>query len=200
MSEIQKNETIFSINTKDKFLKVKGAFGIGKIQCSFVQFDKTKEHGDQIVAQADFYLSIEEAKYLAFAILSDKIPKAIAKAKSSENKFPEAIWKSQGGISAEACRNRQTRTDGMALARVMSILPGSKFPYVFKIEQGPGKETEEGLIVPQWKKPEVAMFIPCDAQTFYQFALMIDAAINADMTTKQVEAMFEKRAAAKKKN
>lgn len=183
----KKNEVIYSINTRDKFLKFKTtAFEINKVVASFVHFDASKEHGSQIVAQADFYLSFEDAKLLAEDILTGKITQLIKAEMAKGNKYPKPVWSLQGGINANTCAEKQIRTDGKALARVMSIQPGTKFPYVFRIEQGPGKETPEGLIVPEWSKPEISMYIPCDGDTIRKTALMLNSCIDAKITADMI--------------
>lgn len=184
--EINK-KIIYELNTPNKMLKFKSdALGIGKILATFVEYDKGKEEGSKVTASANFYISVEDAKLLARDILSGKITKLCKKAKESGQKYPDPVWKLQGGVSAEDCKSRGLRTDGKCLARVMTIVPGAKYPYCFKIEQGPGKRVQKDgidtLIVPDWKKPEVSMMIPCGDEDLKKVALMLDAYIDAYIT------------------
>lgn len=140
-----KNDLIFSINTKTTFMKAKPCFNIEKVLFSFVSFDEAAEAGSKIKDNVDFYMSIDDALYLSWLITEGHLTKMIKKEAAKGEKYPKAVYTRQGGIQADKCKEKGIRTDDAALARVLSITPGSKQPYVFKIEQGPEEKHRKDL-------------------------------------------------------
>lgn len=178
MPKTYQNTTIYEVNTLTSFMKVKGdSFNLGKVKFSFVNYDKSKSQGEQVLDSKDFYLDMNEALYLCEEILNKNLLIKLKKERDKNEKYPEAVWTAQGGINADKAKEKG-RTDGMALARVLSIMPGSKKPVIFKFECGPGESTEQGLIVPKWgNKPESRFYIPTDYKGLKTFAIVLKAHI-----------------------
>lgn len=178
MPKTYQDNTIFEFNTLTSFLKVKNdAFGIGKVHFSFVNYDKSKAQGEQVLDAKEFYLDINEALYLCEEILNKNLLIKLKKEADKKEKYPASVWTAQGGINAEKAKEKG-RTDGMALARILSIMPGSKKPVVFKYECGPGESTPEGLIVPKFgNQPESRFFVPTDYKGIKTMALVLKSHI-----------------------
>lgn len=183
----------FEINGQKSFAKFKmDPANIEKILISLVEYDKEQTSGSKVVAQSNCYLGFDEAKLLAHDILSGKIAKMAANELKKGEKYPQPVWTSMGGTNEQKCAEKQLRTDGKALSRVLSICPGSTYPFVLKVEQGAGESNDKGLIVPKFgTKPEVRIFVPIDDATLKKLAIMINTHIDAFITSQYARGAYE---------
>lgn len=219
-------DTIFEIYNLNSFVKVKSAFDIGRIVFSFGQLDSNKK----LLSNIDFYLDIKKcdpergnALTLCNDILSGKINKLmdieekkrlgkLLKEMSSkeialipkDKKYAKCVKMYQGGWSAEKAKEKG-RTDGNALSRVMKITRGFKKPVVLSCEEGAGKETKEGLIVPIYKSnPEKKIMVSLSNEEFKAMALSVQTAYSAWLSAKYSVKLFraerEKRENSQKGN
>lgn len=182
--------TIMSFYNKSSFLKVKSdGFAIDRLKFTFGSFDENKK----LTADADFWLDFSkgEAYVLLQDIISGKLAAEIAQEEKKrlksnpQNKYAQPVRKYQGGYSAEKAKQKGVRTDGQAQAKVMTISKGLKYPIVFTMEEGPGKETEEGLIAPTYgRKPEKQIRVTLTWDNLKALALAVQAYHNAYLVMK----------------
>ena len=145
------NKQILKLDGKDTFFEIMAnAFGIDKVQINFRKYDDSQEKGSKITQSVDIFIDIPEALVLSQDILSGKIAQLAKTEKAKGAKYPAQIWQTMGGVNAEKAKTRGLRTDGMALSRVLKIVPGLKQPFVFTAESGKGEENDKGLIVPRY--------------------------------------------------
>jgi len=66
------------------------------------------------------------------------------------------LYEHLGGTSAEKLsRYGKPRQDGKSLSRIVKLICGQKFDYLFVADSGPGETDAKGLIVPRFgKNPE----------------------------------------------
>lgn len=164
MSKVENivEEPIMEFFNKSSFMKVKpDGFRIGRLMLSFGNMDDNKKlvPGSNI----DFWMDFKKGPALVLMqdIVSGKLAAEIQKEKKERlnsnpsNKYAKPVRTYQGGVSAERAKERGLRTDGAALARVLKIQGGLKQPVMISVEEGPGRENEQGLIVPTYNgKPE----------------------------------------------
>lgn len=182
--------TIMSFYNKSSFLKVKSdGFGIDRLKFTFGSTDEN----NKLVASADYWLDF--AKGDAYVFLQDIISGKLAAEMSQEekkrlkenpaNKYAQPIRKFQGGYSAENAKKKGIRTDGQAHAKVMTVSKGLKYPVVFTVEEGPGKETPEGLICPTYKRnPEIQIRVTLTWDNVKALALAVTAHHDAYLAVK----------------
>lgn len=182
--------TIMSFYNKSSFLKVKSdGFGIDRLKFSFGNFDENKK----LVSSIDYWLDF--AKGDAYVFLQDIISGKLAAEMEKEekkrlkadpnNKYAQPIRRFQGGYSAENAKKKEVRTDGQAHAKVMTVSKGLKYPVVFCLEEGPGRETPEGLIVPTYgHKPENQIRVTLTWDNVKALALAVTAHHNAYLAIK----------------
>ena len=186
------NKTIIEIYNLKSFLKVKpDGFNINRLLLSFGNMDENKKLTESI----DFWLDFKKANgenvlVLCQDILSGKLAAEVQKekkdrlAKDANNKYAQPVRTFQGGISAEKAKNRKLREDGQAQAKVLKISGGLKYPVLFTVEEGPGRETEQGLIVPTYKnKPEKKVQITMNWDDLKAFALLVQTHYTAFLSS-----------------
>lgn len=182
--------TIMSFYNKSSFLKVKSdGFGIDRLKFTFGSTDENKK----LVSSVDFWLDF--AKGDAYVFLQDIISGRLASEMDKEEKerlkkdpknvYAQPIRIFQGGYSAENAKKKNVRTDGQAHAKVMTVAKGLKYPVCFTIEEGPGKESPEGLIVPNYKRnPETQIRVTLTWDSVKALALAVTAHHNAYLAIK----------------
>ncbi len=137
-----------------------------KVSIKCQTYDTSAEAGSKITQNIDIFLGLWEADVLAKDILSGRINKKGVKEKkraaAEGDKFCKAVWQSHlAGTSAEQLKNRgKARPDGKSESRVMELLPASKasangtLNWVLRAKKGAGKEMGNGLIAPDYSKPD----------------------------------------------
>lgn len=168
----------FELNSKDTFVKLKAnAFGINKVQFSFVKFDVNTK---KLTSSMDAYLDMEDALLFANDILSGKIAKLAEIEKTKGAKYPGKVWESSMGGVHEQKAAQRGRIDGKAISRMFTLSPGMSQPFIFTAEQRPGTTNDRGLIVPEYSaKPEVQIRVPATAESIKKMALAIQSHITA---------------------
>lgn len=141
------NDVIGSFYGKNRFVKIRAdAFAIGKVHFSFVETDDK----DKARSSHDYWMDIGKAALIAKEIIFGTMQKrAEAAVKSGDKRQLYApLFQEQGG-SPEAKANRR---DGLATARVLSIMPSTSkgCPMCLRLEVGAGHSNAQGLIVPNW--------------------------------------------------
>lgn len=198
--------TIMSFYNKSSFLKVKSdGFSIDRLKLSFGNFDENKK----LISNIDFWLDF--AKGDAYVFLQDIISgKLYAEMEEEEkkrlkenpqNKYSQPVRKFQGGHSAKKAKEKEIRSDGAAHAKVLTIQKGLKYPVLFTMEEGPGRETQEGLIVPTYgRNPENKIQVTLTWDNIKALALAAQAHHNAYLTVQYANVERENRQARKKKS
>ena len=180
------------------FFKAKpDSFEIGKLLLSFVTFGT---NGNKQINKIDFFVDMKkEGLVLCQDILSGKLNKELELekknrlAKDPNSKYSQPIRVFQGGMSAEKAKEKGIRTDGKAQARILKISSGTAFPIVFSCEEGPGRETPEGLIVPTYNgKPDTVIRVGIQNDDLKSFALSVQAHYTAFLSSKYSVAAFAK--------
>ena len=182
------------------FFKVKSdTFNIGKLHFSFVTFNATT--GKQ-VNSIDFYVDMRKGDgglVLCQDILSGKIAKEMEIEKQNRlkkdpnSKFASPTRVFQGGLSAQRAKEKNIRSDGNAQARILKLSSGNTFPYIFSCEEGPGKETSEGLIVPTYSgKPEKIIRVGISQNDLKALALAVNSHYTAFLSAKYAVDAFAK--------
>lgn len=157
-----------------------------KIFINFVQYDEGQDAGERVQSQAQFYLDIWDAHVLAKDIFSGRMV-ALAnhsrkKAEKEESKYPQSIFVRMAGVSATQLKEKgKPRSDGMSLARQFKITPGNKLPWIVSGESGPGEESDTGLIMPRYKRPEQIVRVGLDDEQFKKFGAVLDVTVQAWM-------------------
>lgn len=175
---------IIRLDGKNVFLEVmNNAFGIGKVQINFIEYDATKETKSRILKNIPIYIDMDKFLVLTHDILSGRMAVLAKKAQEAKvkggYKYAKEIYQDLGGITAEKLKKRgKERPDGMSLSRQFKITPGDKLPWILSAEMGPGKENEKGLIVPQGH-PEEIVRVPLSDDDFKRFALVVQKHIEA---------------------
>lgn len=173
---------IYGFFGNNKFLKIKNnSFNIGMVLFSFVTTD---EEMHAIKEQSfDCYLSFADSLRLCTDIIFGKISAKAEQERAKGNKYPNAVWTSGlGGVNEENAKARGLRTDGKAVSRTFSIVPGQK-PFVFIGQQGSGHSDEGGLIVPE--KTELKVYVPVESEAeLKNMAESLQMAIYAYTTAK----------------
>lgn len=161
------------------FFKVKSdAFEIGKLLFSFVTFNAST--GKQ-VNKIDFFIDLKKGKDGALVLCQDILSGKIAKEgkleiqkRPKDKKYAAPIRIYQGGVSSAKAKEKKIRTDGKAQARILKISTGTAFDYIISCEEGPGHETKEGLIVPDYQgNPEKIIRVGINADDFKSLALSV---------------------------
>lgn len=184
-------EPIMEFFNLKSFMKVKpDGFNIGRLMMSFGNLDENKKLVPN--SNIDYWLDFKkgDAFNLIQDIISGKLAKEIEKEKSDRlkadpnSKYAKPVRTYQGGMSAQRAKEKNIRTDGAAQARVLKIQGGSKYPVLVSVEEGPGRETEQGLIVPTYgNKPETIVRVTLTWDDVKAMALSIQAHYNAFLTS-----------------
>ena len=181
------DKVIYEINGKDTFVKVKNnSFEIEKTIFSYVKYDSATH---KAISSGNFYLDFASCvslfREIDKGILQRDVKMELERCKKENQKYPKAIRQFQGGIPEE----KAGRADKKALARVMSIEPGTSnpqnYPYVLKYQEGAGKTNPENkLITPLWWsdkniKPDMQIFVPCSESDMVKMGLLLYSHMNA---------------------
>lgn len=195
-NNFQNNNQIVRKDGKNCFVEVLNTyFRFNKVAFNFVEYDPSAQKGSKFKNQVLIFINFDAFLRICHDMLvSRKIPAELAKSmKAADEKskstgkkqFPTPIILTRGGTSEARLKARNaSRPDGKALAKMLKISPGYKFPCIFRAEQGPGKSNETGLIVPQYDKPEQVVSIGLTAESLKEMFLITEAEVRAFINTK----------------
>lgn len=168
-------EQVFRIDSGNSFVEVMlTGLPYDKLLLNFKQYDKTQAAGNRTTGEIGIFMGIYEAQRLSRDIMSGRIATLgkmeIDKAKKANLKYAGAVFTSQGGTSA------RRRPDGIAIARVFTLSPGARQPWVLCAKQGKAHETPEGLIVMDGQ-PEVTIRVALSNEKLKELALSIETVV-----------------------
>lgn len=202
-------EPVIEFYNRSAFMKVKSnGFPIGRLLISFGVMDENKKlvPGSNI----DYWLDIKkgEALDLMQDILTGKLAKEMQREKKERlkenpsNKYAKPVRSYNGGLSAEKAAERGVREDGKAQARILKIQSGLKQPVVISVEEGPGSETDMGLIVPKYNgKPDQIVRVTVTWDDMKAMALAVQMHYSAFLSSQyMMKAIADEKAARKKSN
>lgn len=189
-------QQVIRLDGKEVFLEVLNtAFEIGKVMVNFVEYDKSQQSGSRIKKSIPIYIDVDKFLVLAQDVKSGRISALAKKAKEDMAKggykYAKEIYTDQGGVSARKLAEREekakregknekhVRADGKSLARMFKITPGDKSPWILSAETGPGEESDTGLIVPKYTRPEEILRVPMTDDDFKKLILFTEAHIHA---------------------
>lgn len=200
-------EPIISFFNTNSFMKVKpDGFRIGRLLLSFGNMDDNKKlvPGSNIDFWVDFRKAgIYNAHNLMHDILSGKLAAEIKKeekdrlAANPNAKYAQPVRSYPGGVSAQKAKDRNIRSDGAAQAKILKIQGGLKSPVLISVEEGPGRETEKGLIVPTYNgKPEHIVRVAMAWEDMKAMALAVQMHYEAFLSGQHVmKAIADEKAA-----
>lgn len=179
-------------DAKNTFVEVMAdAFNIDKIKINFFKYDLTKAQGQRYTANIPIYLSVDDADMFAENILNGHYLSLIKAQKLQKEKgaiqYYSPVEEFYGGVSAKKLAERgQSREDGKALSRVLSIdvSTSNNFMFVLTAQSGPGIETSNHGISPDKKNFESKVQVPLTMKAAQRFALAIRRAIWANEIAK----------------
>lgn len=171
------SKVIYEVNGKDTFVKVKNnSFEIEKAVFSFVKYE---EKSKKLINSGDYYLDFASClslyRDIDKGLLQRDVRVELERIKKENQKYAKPVRQYQGGITEE----KAGRKDGHALARILSIEPGSKYPYILKYTEGPAKtDAATKLITPLWwsdknYKADFQILVPCSEEDITKMALML---------------------------
>lgn len=168
-------EQVLRIDGKNCFLEVMlSGLGFDKVLLNFKQYDANLPSGQRSKGDIGIFMGIYEAELFARDVMSGRIPKMGAKAlkvaKDTGKQYADVIYMSQGGTPAK------NRPDGIAIARVMELSPGTRQPWVLCAKQGKAHETPEGLIVMNGA-PDTTIRVPMVNDKLKTLALAIETVV-----------------------
>lgn len=192
--DVAQRTQIVREDAKNRFVEaMMDSFDIGKLRMNFIAYDTTKKSGERQTANIAIYLDVNDADYFCENILNGHYASKIRAEKKlvaeGAQAYPNAADEFFGGTSASVLAKRgQSRSDGKALARVLTVEAsnGKDFMLCLTAQQGPGIEGKNGSIQPIRKDFEQKVQIPMTMKAAQRFALAIRRAINAYETSKQV--------------
>jgi hypothetical protein len=171
---------ILKISGRSQFFEVMlNTLSFDRVYINFEQYDDSKPKGQRKQEQVKIYLECLEAYILAKDIFSGRMAKLskhnLDIAKKGGYKYAREIYSKLGGISASKLASRgKDRKDKMSLSRQFKITPGNKLPWILSAETGPGEESETGLIVPKYKRPEQIIRVGLTDEQFKMFASALE--------------------------
>lgn len=178
-------------------------FRIGRLLLSFGNMDDNKKlvPGSNI----DYWLDFKkgDAYNLMQDIISGKLAVEVKKEKKDRlaanpnAKYAQPVRSYQGGVSAQKAKDKNLRTDGAAQAKILKIQGGLKQPVLISVEEGPGRETEQGLIVPTYNgKPEQIVRVTLTWDDLKAMALAVQMHYGAFLSGQHVmKAIADEKAA-----
>lgn len=174
MAQEQYLERVFyKVNNKETFANFHASmFPYNKVKVDFVRHNGGKRV-DSIETYVDIYEMLALGELIRTGKLSENAKAEYTRVKQTGDKYAKAIWESMGGTSAQKCKDRGWRNDGQAMARSISIAPGSRQPYILKAIQGAGKEQENGLIT-MVGAPEKNILVATDLQGLVKMAIAVE--------------------------
>lgn len=197
-------DPIMEFFNKNSFMKVKpDGFRIGRLLLSFGNMDDNKKlvPGSNI----DYWLDFKkgDAFNLMQDIISGKLAVEVKKEKKDRltanpnAKYAQPVRSYQGGVSTQKAKDKNLRTDGAAQAKILKIQGGLKQPVLISVEEGPGRETEQGLIVPTYNgKPEQIVRVTLTWDDLKAMALAVQMHYNAFLAGQHVmKAIADEKAA-----
>jgi hypothetical protein len=170
------------------------SFEIGKVLINFVAYDETCPIGSRKKTEIPIYIDIEKFFVLKQDVMSGRMSglakrakelvaqeqEKIKKAGQDKKIYANHIWLDQGGIPADRLKERgKARPDGKSLARQLKLTPGEKMPWVLSAETGAGEESETGLIIPKYSRPEEILRVPLANDDIKKLLLITEAHISA---------------------
>ena len=170
-------------DAKDCFVETKSdSFPIGKVHLEFSQYDASRPVGHRQTSHVHIYIDVPEFLHLANEALSGALLQR-AKLQRSENN-QKALYEHLGGTSSEKLRKYgKPRPDGKSLSRIVKLIWGQKFDYLFIADSGPGETNAKGLIVPKHgNKPENHVSVSLTSQSFNELVLMTQVHYGAWLT------------------
>lgn len=209
MSKVENitQEPIMEFFNQKSFMKVKpDGFGIGRLLISFGNLDENKKLVPN--SNIDYWLDFKKGDVfnLIQDIISGRLKKEIDVEKSERlknnpnAKYAQPVRTYNGGISAARVKEKEMRTDGAAQAKVLKIQGGTKYPVMISVEEGPGRETEQGLIVPTYgTKPEEIVRVTLTWEDLKALALATQAHYTAFLTSQYTVKAFTEEKAKRKK-
>lgn len=189
---------ILKISGKSQFFEVMlNTLDFNKIYINFEEYDDSKPKGERRQKQVRIYIDCLEANILSKDIFSGKMRLMAKKNKAIAKKggytFAREIYSKLGGVSASNLAKRgKSRKDGMSLSRQFKITPGNKLPWVISAESGPGEESETGLIVPKYKRPEKIIRVGLDDEKFKLFGSALELITSSWMHEKVYQSLNNK--------
>lgn len=179
MAQTQYLERVFyKINNKETFANWHASmFPFNKVKVDFVRH-KNGARVDAIETYVDIHEMLALGEEIRTGKLSQKARAEFERVKQSGDKYAKSIWESMGGTNAQKCKERGLRSDGQAIARVISITPGTRQPYILKALQGAGREQDNGLIS-MVGAPEKNILVATDLQGLVKMALAIELEFTA---------------------
>ena len=197
-------DPIMEFFNKNSFMKVKpDGFRIGRLLLSFGNMDDNKKlvPGSNI----DYWLDFKkgDAFNLMQDIISGKLAVEVKKEKKDRltanpnAKYAQPVRSYQGGVSAQKAKDKNLRSDGAAQAKILKIQGGLKQPVLISVEEGPGRETEQGLIVPTYNgKPEQIVRVTLTWDDLKAMALAVQMHYGAFLSGQHVmKAIADEKAA-----
>lgn len=190
MKEKNKNQ-IIRFDGKNVFLEVMNtAFGIGKVQINFIEYDASKEKNSRQLKNIPIYIDMSKFLVLAQDILSGKIAQLSRMAQEQKAKggykYCKEVYIDMGGISAKNLKIRnQERADKKSLSRHFKITPGDSMPWIFSADIASGEENSTGLIVRKGNVESVVR-VPLSDEDIKKFAKIVESHINAYYTSQYV--------------
>lgn len=183
---------IYRVDGKNVFFEVLNSMfhaPYNKVNFNFISYDgNTKKQ----IKNLSVYMGLDKTLLLCNEILSGKLSAMVSKART-ENSFNGAplndytsFFTEMGG-TAEAAVQRKFDyykskhpwlQPGMAISRQFKIQAGQKVPWIFRVEYGPGRSNETGLIAPTGK-PEEFVNVPLTNESLKMFALVMQCNIQA---------------------
>lgn len=176
---------IIRLDGKNCFMEVmNSSFGIGKVQMNFIQYNIEKQQGERYEQQISIYMDIDEFLVFVNDVLSGKMQKLADIERAKGKQYCSAIYTDMGGISAKTLESRgKKREDEKSLSRQFKLIPGAKAPFMIQAECGAGEESDTGLIVPKYGKPEQVVRIPLQVDDLKRLVLAVKTHIQAYLTS-----------------
>ena len=181
---------ILKISGKTQFFEIMtNCLSLDKVYLNFEEYDDSKPAGQRKKYQVQIYLDCIEAYVISKDIFSGKFAMLGKKAKepavAGGYKYAREIYSSLGGISAtKLAQKGKDRADGKSLSRCFKITPGVKSDWVLSAESGPGEESETGLIVPKYSKPEQIVRVALSNEQLKIFGGALELLVNSWMNEK----------------
>lgn len=195
----QTNNQIIRKDGKNCFVEVlNNYFRFNKVAFNFVEYDPNAQKGNKFKNQVMIFMDFDVFLRVSHDFLvSKRIPAQLAKskadaearsAKSGKTEYPIPFVLVRGGTSEERLKARGAeRPDGKALAKLLKLSPGFKFPCMFRAEQGPGKSNETGLIVPQYDKPEQMVQIGLSTEAIKELFITVETHVKSYISASVAE-------------
>lgn len=183
---------IYRVDGRNVFFEVLNSMfqaPYNKVNFNFISYDEqTKKQTKNL----GVYMGLDKALLLCNEILSGKLSAMVSKARA-ENSFNGAplndftsFFTEMGGTAEAGVQKKFDHykakhpwlQPGMAISRQFKIQAGQKVPWIFRVEYGPGRSNDTGLIAPTGK-PEEFVNVPLTNESLKMFALVLQCHIQA---------------------